>query len=64
MAVLAIAVKRLDSLSHQFATSLLVRTCLRPNFITLSSSRAGSRAGLWAASELDSIMEFGLSGAI
>jgi len=37
---------------------------LRPNSITLSSSRAGSPAGMRPASELDSVMEFGLLGAI
>jgi len=37
---------------------------LKANSVTLSSSLAGSRAGLRAASELDSVMEFGLSSAI
>ena len=43
---------------------LLVFSVLRPNYIALSSSQDGSRAGLRPASELDSVMEFGLSGAI
>ena len=40
------------------------RDCSRPNSITLSSWRAGSRSDMRPASELDSVMEFGLSGAI
>jgi len=47
-----------------YSCSIVVLRCFRPNSITLSISRADSRAGLRPASELDSVMEFGLSGAI
>ena len=47
-----------------YVAAPLLCCCFRPNSITLSSSRADSRAGLQSASELDSVMEFGLSGAI
>ena len=38
---------------------LWINVWIRPNSITLSSSRASSRAGLRPASELDGVMEFG-----